>query len=146
MLLFRSTRLAGSFLVVSMVAAISLIAGSAAIAQDSDAVLKVKPASHDFGQVVIMKASAPIAVTLTNKSGSPINFTSVVAADPFSIESDKCSGKPLAAGRSCQVEVVFHPAVAGKIADKNGLTVTDSAQITPQQIELDGQGIVGSFL
>jgi hypothetical protein len=146
MFLRKSTGRAGSFLVAFTLAATSLIAASAAIAQDSDAVLKVKPASHDFGKVVIMQASPPIAVTLTNKSRSPINFTSVVAADPFSIENDKCSGKPLAAGRSCKVEVVFHPAVAGKVTDKKGLTVTDSAQPTPQQIELDGQGIVGSFL
>jgi hypothetical protein len=146
MLLFRSTRPARLFLVALMAMATVLVAGRAAIDADSGAVLKIKPGKHDFGKVTATNDSAPLIVTLTNKSGStPITFTNIVAAETFSIQSDKCSGSPLAPGRSCKVEVVFHPMVTGKVSAPNGLTFSDSAQNSPQQVELDGQGTVGSF-
>jgi secreted trypsin-like serine protease len=119
----------------------------AIVAADSGAELKLKPDKHDFGPVVARASSAPLTVTVTNKSRiDSITFTSIVAAETFSIQSDKCSGSPLAPGRSCKVEVVFHPLVTGKVNDHNALTFTDSAQNSPQHIELDGQGTVGSFL
>jgi hypothetical protein len=146
MLLFRSTRPNRSFLVALMAMATVMVAGRAAIDADSGAVLKIKPGTHDFGKVTATNDSAPLIVTVTNKSGSTaINFTNIVAAETFSIQSDKCSGSPLAPGGSCKVEVVFHPMVTGKVSAPNGLTFTDSAQNSPQQIELEGQGTVGSF-
>ena len=145
MLKFRLTRPAGSLLVL-MAVATALVAGHAAVA-DSGAELKLKPDQHDFGPVVATASSAPLTITVTNKSRTDsITFTNIVAAETFSIQSDKCSGSPLAPGRSCKVEVVFHPLVTGKVNDQNALTFTDSAQNSPQHIELDGQGTVGSFL
>ena len=145
MLLFRSTHPAGSFLVALMAVA-TLVAGHAAVAADSGVELKLKPDKHDFGAVVATAASAPLTITVTNKSRTDsITFASIVAAETFSIQSDKCSGSPLAPGRSCMLEVVFHPLVTGKVNAQNGLTFTDSAQNSPQHIELDGQGTVGSF-
>jgi hypothetical protein len=35
--------------------------------------------------------------------------------------------------------------VTGVVSAPNGLTFTDSAQDSPQQVELEGQGTVGSF-
>jgi len=148
-ILSRSTRpaLNGSLLVTALVIATTVIAGYPAFAADSAPALKFKLGKHDFGKVVATKSSEPVAVTVTNKSKSEsINFTSIVAAEPFSIQSDKCSGAPLAPGRSCKVEVVFHPLVAGNVSDRNALTFTDSAPNSTQHVELDGQGIVGSFL
>jgi hypothetical protein len=146
MLRFRSTHPAGSFLVALMAVATALAAGHAAVAADSGAELKLKPDKHDFGAVVATAASAPLTITVTNKSGTDsITFASIVAAETFSIQSDKCSGSPLAPGRSCKLEVVFHPLVTGKVNAQNGLTFTDSAQNSPQHLELDGQGTVGSF-
>ncbi len=146
MLLFKSSRRTGSFLVGLLALATALGAGHTIVAADPGAALKFKPDRHDFGPVVATASSAPLTITVTNKSGTDITFTSIVAAETFSIQSDKCSGSPLAPGRSCKVEVVFHPLVTGKVNDKNGLTFIDSAQSSPQQIELDGQGTVGSFL
>jgi len=146
MLRLKSTHPAGSFLAALLAAATALAAAYTAVYAESGAGLKIKPDRHDFGPVVATASSTPLTVTVTNKSGTDITFTSIVAADTFSIQSDKCSGSPLAPGRSCKVEVVFHPLVTGKVSDKNGLTFTDSAQSSPQQIELDGQGTVGSFL
>ncbi len=135
----------------SMLAAILLATAAATVAvhsaaADSGPVLKLNPDTHDFGKVAATNDSAPLTVTVTNKSGSAVTFTSIVAAEAFSIQSDKCSGAPLAPGRSCKVEVVFHPMVTGKVNAPNGLTFTDSAQNSPQQVDLEGQGIVGSFL
>lgn len=143
----RSARpaLSGSFLVGTL--AIALAAGHAVVAADAGATLKLKPETHDFGQVVATKDSAPLTITVTNKSRTDsVNFTSIVAAETFSIQSDKCSGAPLAPGRSCKVEVVFHPLVTGKVSDPKALTFTDSAQNSPQRVELDGQGTVGGFI
>ncbi|MFZ0678429.1 hypothetical protein [Candidatus Binatus sp.] len=146
MLRFRLTHPVGSSLVALMAVATAMIAGHTDLAADSGAVLKLKPETHDFGKVTATNSSAPLTVTVTNKSSTDaITFTSIVAAETFSIQSDQCSGAPLAPGRSCKVEVVFHPLVTGKVNDKSGLTFTDSAQSSPQQIELDGQGTVGSF-
>jgi hypothetical protein len=138
---------AGSLLVTILLAvATAIVAGRSVVAADSGAVLKLKPETHNFGKVTATKDSAPLIVTVTNKSTSPVTFTSIVAADTFSIQSDKCSGSPLAPSKSCKVEVVFHPMVTGKVNAPNGLTFTDSAQNSPQQVQLEGQGSLGSFL
>ena len=147
MFLFRLARPAGSILVALVALATALIISHAAVAADSAASLRLKPGKHDFGKVSLMQASKPLTVTVTNKSGSaPVTFTSIVAAEPFAIQDDKCSGAPLVAGSSCKVEVVFRPTDKGMVSDKNALTFTDSSQTSPQQVELDGEGTVGSFL
>lgn len=146
MLLFRSNRRAGWLPVTMLVAAMAIVAGHAAFAADSAPLLKLKPGKHDFGKVDVTHSSASLIVTVTNKSKTDsINFTSIIAAEPFSIQSDKCSGSPLAAGTSCKLEVVFRPTAKGKVNGNNGVTFTDSAQNSPQQLELEGQGILGSF-
>jgi len=112
---------------------------------DSAPTLKIRPDEHDFGQVIVSLMSAPKTVTVTNNSKSAsIEFTSIVAAPPFAIQSDQCSGSPLTAGNSCKVEVRFHPTTTGKVKDKKALTFTDSAKKSSQYVELLGQGIVGS--
>ena len=144
---FISTHPARWLAVATLAAATALGTGYAAFAADSAATLKFKPGKHDFGQVVDTKVSAPLTVTVTNKSRSDaVTFTSIVAGETFSIQSDKCSGAPLAPGSSCKVEVVFHPLVTGKVSDKQALTFTDSAPNSPQQVELEGQGIFDSFI
>ena len=125
---------------------LAIVAGRSVVTADSGAVLKLKPETHDFGKVTATKDSARLIVTVTNKSSSAVTFTSIVAAEAFLIQSDKCSGAPLAPGGSCKVEVVFHPLVTGNVSEKQALTFTDSAQNSPQQVELEGQGVFGSWL
>jgi hypothetical protein len=139
---------AGSLLATILLAvATAIVAGHSVVAADQGPVLKFKPDKHDFGKVTATNDSAPLTVTVTNKSRSAaITFASIVAAETFSIQSDKCSGTPLAPGKSCKVEVVFHPMVTGKVSAPNGLTFTDSAPNSPQQVQFEGQGTVGSFL
>ncbi len=136
----------GSILVSGLILATAIVAGRSVVAADSGAVLKLKPETHDFGQVTATKDSAPLIVTVTNKSSSAVTFASIVAAEAFSVQSDKCSGTPLAPGSSCKVEIVFHPLVTGKVSDQKALTFTDSASDSPQHIELEGQGVFGSWL
>jgi hypothetical protein len=156
MSVFKSTRVSGWVIAAIVAVAAGLAAFDAAIAQDSGAAerkpggfvvpgarLELKPDTLDFGKVIVTLTSAPLTVTATNKSKSAsIDFTSIVASSPFSIQSDGCSGAPLAAGSSCKVEVVYHPEAAGKVKDKDGLTFTDSAKRSPQHVELEGQGII----
>jgi Galactose oxidase, central domain len=107
--------------------------------------LKIKPGKHDFGKVIVPLTSASETITVTNNSKSAsIEFTTIVAAAPFSIKTDGCSGAPLAAGAMCQLAVVFSPTTTGKVTDKKALTFTDSAKKNPQHVELSGQGIVGA--
>ena len=137
----------GSLLAAILLAvAAAIVAGQTSVAADSGAVLNLKPEKHDFGKVTATKDSAPLIVTVTNKSSSAVTFTSIVAAEAFLIQSDKCSGAPLAPGGSCKVEVVFHPLVTGPVSEKQALTFTDSAPNSPQQVELEGQGVFGSWL
>ena len=103
--------------------------------------LKVKPDKHDFGRVAVGQDSASLTFTATNESQShAIDFSSIVASPPFKIQSDACSGSPLAARKSCRVEVVFHPTTVGPVMEKNGLTFTDSANGSPQTVNLAGKG------
>ena len=156
MLTFSAARAAMWILVVLLIAATGFVSYDAAIAADltivpdaknssSAGTLKIKPDRHDFGQVIVPLTTAPETIKVSNNSKSAsIEFTSIVAAPPFSIQTDGCSGTPLAAGSLCNVEVVFHPTVTGKITKKKGLTFTDSAKKSPQHVELSGEGIVGA--
>lgn len=145
MILVSSSRSAKSHRVAMLAVAAALVAAHTAIAQDPGSVLKFKPEQHDFGKIVVTHASAPLTVMVTNKSSVPINFSSIVASENFSIETDKCSGAALAPGASCRVQVVFKPTLMGPVNDPSALLFTDSAQDSPQHIELDGQGIFGGF-
>ena len=155
MLTFSSRRFSW-VLIALLAAATEIVAYDVAIAadltvapesklSDSAGTLKITPDKHDFGKVIVFLMSAPQTITVTNISKSAsINFTRIAASSPFSIQSDGCSGSPLAAGGSCNVDVVFHPATRGKVKDKKGLIFTDSARKSPQHVELSGQGIVGA--
>jgi secreted trypsin-like serine protease len=145
MFLLNSVRPARLHRIAMIAVAAALVAAHAAIAQDSPAPLKFKPEQHNFGKITVTHASAPLTVTVTNKSSASVSFTSVVASENFAIETDKCSGAALAPGASCRVEVVFKPTEIAPIDDPSALIFTDSAQDSPQRIELDGQGIFGSL-
>ncbi len=109
--------------------------------KSNSATLKITPDKHDFGKVIVPLTSAPETITVTNTSKSAsVEFTTIVAAPPFSIQSDGCSGSPLAAGAICQVAVVFSPTITGKVKKKNGLTLSDSAKKSPQDVRALGPG------
>ena len=163
MSVFKSTRPTAWILAALVAVAAGLVAYDAAVAEDPAAAepeakdsasvptLELKPDKLDFGKVILTLTSQPLTVTATNRlrpfsitiNAPSIDFTSIVASSPFSIQSDGCSGSPLAAGDSCKVKVVFHPTAIGKVKNKEGLTFTDSAKKSPQHVELEGRGIIG---
>ena len=153
--MFKSKRRAALILVVLLSAAAWMLAYNAAIAANSvnampdtkthrgAGELEIKPVKHDFGQVPQYSRSAPLTVTLTNKSKSAsITFSRIASANPpFVFQSDECSGTPLAAGKACHVEMVFNPITTGKFNNKNALIFVDSAKNSPQHVALEGFGI-----
>jgi hypothetical protein len=77
--------------------------------------LTLTGAATDFGTVAVGAASAPALVfTLTNPGASDTSTVTVATSDPqFVITSNACNGVPLAAGKTCNVSVVFKPSAAG---------------------------------
>lgn len=149
-----SGRRCGLIRVGLLISAASMLSSGAALAAEpagvipdakrSTAALTVRPDRYDFRDVIVTLDSAPLTVTATNDSRSvSIDFTRIVASAPFAIQSDVCSGSPLAPGDSCEVTVVFHPVSAGRADDKKALTFADSAKNSPQHVRLEGRGITG---
>ena len=104
--------------------------------------LMIKPEKHDFGRVAQYANSAPLTVTVTNKSRSAsITFSRVASAFPFVFQSDECSGTPLAPGKACHVAMVFNPDKTGKVKYEKALIFADSARNSPQHVALEGVGI-----
>ena len=104
--------------------------------------LEIKPVKHDFGKVPQYAHSAGFDVVATNKSRSAsISFSRIASAEPFVIQSDSCSGTPLAAGQSCLVIVEFDPFRTGKAKQNPAVIFDDSAKNSPQRVALEGFGI-----
>src|SRR5271155_3849681 len=96
----------------------------------------------NFGQIFVGGISSPQTETITNDSSTTaVTISDINANAPFHITSDTCTTS-LAAGASCEVGVDFEPTKKGKVKAKKGLNFTDSAQKSPQHIELQGDGVI----
>ncbi len=101
--------------------------------------LVYSPTNLSFGTVNLGTTSSPQTVTLTNNGGSAVTITSIAtspANGPFS-QTNTC-GNSLAAGANCTVSVTFTPTTSGNVSGT--LTITDSAQGSPQSVALSGSG------
>jgi len=141
----RSQSLTRSFAALALVSMFLLSAfARPALAQTPDK-HKVKPPNvsfsnkkFNFGQIFVGDISSPQTETITNDSSTTaVTISDITAAAPFHISSDNCTTS-LAAGASCEVGVDFQPTKKGKVKAKKGLNFTDSAQKSPQHIELQG--------
>ncbi len=101
----------------------------------------------DFGLQQIGTSSASASVVVSNTGTAPTGALAVTLTGPdaaaFAIDSDGCSGKPLAASATCTVSVHFAPAAAGQA------TATLAASATPggsTSIALAGQGVTPGAL
>jgi phospholipase C len=102
-------------------------------------VVSLSPASLGFGTQLLDTTSAAQTATLTNATASTLTITSVSVSGDFVIGGNNC-GNTLAAGKSCNMSVSFHPTATGA---RNGtLTVTGSAGI--QTSSLSGSGLAGA--
>ena len=101
------------------------------------------PASLDFGDHVIRRASKPKRITVTNSGEKKLYVNSVAVdgdnSEDFTIVHDTCTGQTIASRKSCVVDVTFTPAQTGK--RNGGLTVADNATDSPQKLVLSGRGI-----
>lgn len=105
--------------------------------------VQLNPATLNFGKQVVRKPSAPKRIIVTNIGGTPLYINGATIAgdnsNDFTLLNDTCSGKQIAAGRSCLITVRFTP---GRIEDRNAtLVLTDNAPDSPQNVSLKGTGI-----
>jgi hypothetical protein len=101
------------------------------------------PTSLSFGNVAVGDTSASQTVTLTNgQTGSlTINSVVVTAGSPYVVgASSTCLNPTVAAGASCTVVLTFNPATTGA-APAASLTITDTANSSPQTVTLSGTGV-----
>jgi hypothetical protein len=110
--------------------------------------LSLAPAAHDFGTVAVGAMPAPPAVTFTLKNGGA-GATSAIALSltgidhgEFTLSNDLCSGKPIAAGAKCTVDVAFAPTSAGPKA----ATLTAMATQGTATASLSGTAGAGAAL
>jgi hypothetical protein len=84
------------------------------------------------------------AVTLTNDSSTTLTGISYSTSAPFGISSKTSCTSTLDAGKSCRIKVTFSPTQVGTVTGT--LTVTDSANSSPQTVSLSGTGEGGAKL
>jgi hypothetical protein len=79
--------------------------------------LKVYPASHDFGPIVVGDASPPVEFFVVSDHEGPIGPLTLFGGKPpnpnFNIIAQSCSGKTLELGESCTIDFVFVPKELG---------------------------------
>lgn len=100
------------------------------------------PTSLSFGDQPVGTTSSPQAVTLTNNSGSTLNFTSIgfVGTDSGDFSQNNNCGSSISNTSTCTVNVTFTPSVEGP--SNATLTVVDDASNSPQTVAASGNGTV----
>ena len=110
----------------------------------SDANLTITPDSADFGELdinadavcetfALQNSATEDSLSITDVSLGGMPIARGLAAAPFSIGADSCSGADLAPGGSCSVEVCFDPDSEGPFSDQ--LVVTSSANDVSADLE-----------
>jgi LEA14-like dessication related protein len=105
-------------------------------------------ASLSFGNVAVGSNSAIQWVKLTNNQPTALTITSlaVTTGSPYVVgASSSCLNPTVAAGASCSVALTFNPVTMGA-APAASLTITDTANNSPQTVNLSGTGIAPTTL
>ena len=93
--------------------------------------------SLTFPNQVVGTTSTAQLVTLTNNQSVSLTITSIVATGDFA-QTNTCGGSVTAKGK-CTVNITFTPTTTG--TRTGAVTITDSANNSPQVISLSGTGI-----
>jgi FtsP/CotA-like multicopper oxidase with cupredoxin domain len=105
------------------------------------ATVTLSPTSHNFGTQARRTTSAPFTFTLSNTGTAALTINSITlgGANPtqFAIQSRTCTNT-LAAGSSCNINVVFSP--SNRATYNATLQVNDNAPGSPQTATLTGTG------
>ena len=111
--------------------------------QEKSPAVSIAPTSIDFRDQVVKKPSRPIRVTVTNAGTRDLYINSAVIGgdnrEDFVMSRDTCTGATIGAKRSCVVDIVFAPTTNER--RRAMLTFTDNALDSPQNIQMDGNGI-----
>jgi hypothetical protein len=99
------------------------------------------PATKNFGKVNTGKTGTPVKFTLANNQNGTLNIGTVSfgGTNPadFKVSSTTC-GASLGGRSKCTISVTFTPGAPG--ARSGMLTVTDDANNSPQEVQLQGIG------
>jgi hypothetical protein len=98
---------------------------------------RLTPTRLKFRPQQVGEASAPEALTLTNRGPGPLSLTEVAATGDFTQTND--CGASLAEGASCTINVSFAPTAAG--TRLGTVTVSNNAFVNPQAASCVGQGV-----
>jgi Abnormal spindle-like microcephaly-assoc'd, ASPM-SPD-2-Hydin len=105
--------------------------------------VSIAPASLDFGDQVVKRASKAKRLTVTNTGGKPLYINSVVLGgdnqEDFTLSHDTCTGATITSQKSCVIDIVFTPATNDRRTAT--ATLTDNALNSPQNVALMGNGI-----
>jgi len=105
------------------------------------AAFAVEPKSVDFGRHLVGTAGLRRSLQIVNRQGSSLRNIQVrlaEAAAGFSLDRQGCTGKALAPGESCQVQVGFAPTEEGDFGSLLEITQKDVGTLG---IELSGKGV-----
>ncbi len=97
----------------------------------------VTPTSLSFPKTKVGTTSGAKNVTLRNNLPTTLSAINYKATSPFAVSTSTC-GTTLASRASCTVSVTFTPKVTG--TSTGTLTITDSANNSPQTTSLTGTG------
>ena len=97
----------------------------------------VSPTSLTWLGEKVGKTSNPKNLILTNNLPTTLTGISYKTAQPFAVSASTC-GTTLASKTNCTISVTFTPTVKGIVTGT--LTVTDSANNSPQKVSLTGTG------
>jgi hypothetical protein len=103
--------------------------------------VRLTPSAANFGVVLVGTASAPKKLTLANNQDVVLNIASIgfAGTNPtdFKVKATTCTSQ-LPAQSKCTISVTITPGASGS---RSGvLTVTDDADDSPQQAQLQGTG------
>jgi hypothetical protein len=101
------------------------------------ALVKLTPASLDFGDQPVGSMTPPKTATLSNAGATTLKITDIVTSGIDFAQSNDC-GQSLMPGAACTIQITFKPAITGpRIAT---LQILDSDPASPQSVVLNGAG------
>jgi len=103
----------------------------------SGPVLRLSASSYDFASQLLGTTSAAPTLTLSNTGDSPVQISSVSVTGDFT-QSNNCA-TAVAAGSSCDVNIMFAPAAVG--SRTGTLSITHNGFGSPAQVTLAGVGM-----
>jgi hypothetical protein len=83
----------------------------------------VSPTSLEFAPQQPFTSSAPQVLTFTNTTGAPVDLQSSVQPNEGVLSLSGCSNGQVPAGKSCTINVVFHPPFGGPPTGTTGIVL-----------------------